>query len=338
MSIVITGGSGFIGTNFINNWICNTNEEIINFDNLTYASNYLNKKNDNSKNYKFIEGDICNQALFKEICLKFRPRAVINFAAETHVDRSIKNREIFLKTNVNGTFNLLEAVLSYWKNALKEDISKFRFIQISTDEVYGSLEEFDNLFNENSIYRPNNPYSASKASADHFVRSYFKTFGLPSIVTHCSNNYGPYQSLDKFIPLIIKNCLTNNLIPIYGNGQQIRDWIYVDDHCRALLKILSSGCIGEIYNIGGDNQIRNIEVSKKICYILDQIRPSNEKSIKSYSELIRFVEDRPGHDKRYGIDSKKIQNDLGWNQNFKFEAGIKKTITWYLANIDKLKN
>ena len=334
MSIVITGGSGFIGTNFILNWISNTNEEIINFDKLTYASNDLNIKTLNSKNYKFIKGDICDQELFKRTCLKFRPRAVVNFAAETHVDRSIKTRKIFLDTNVNGTFHLLEAVFDYWKNSLEEDISEFRFIQISTDEVYGNLKEFDDLFNEKSIYCPNNPYSASKASADHFVRSYFKTFGLPVIITHCSNNYGPYQSLDKFIPLIIYNCLSNKLIPIYGDGQQIRDWIYVDDHCKAILKILHSGSVGEIYNIGGDNQIRNLEVTRKICFIMDEI---HKTSLNSYTELIRFVEDRPGHDKRYGINSKKIQKELNWNQTYSFDQGIKKTILWYMENIDKLK-
>ena len=342
MTIFITGGAGFIGTNFIFNWFKKGNEKIINIDLLTYAGNSSNLK-EYSKNpdYIFIKGDINDKDLVSNILKEYKPRAILNFAAESHVDKSIENPINFIKTNILGTFNLLECSIDYFKSLNQVKRNKFRFLHVSTDEVFGSLNLNQDPFDEESNYAPNSPYSASKASSDHLVRSYNKTYNLPTIITHCSNNYGPYQLPEKFIPLVINNALKLIDIPIYGDGENIRDWIYVEDHCEALMKILDKGEVGESYGIGSSNEKTNNEIVLIICKILDDIKPIiSGKKIKNYKDLIKYVPDRKGHDKRYSINSKKLKHKLNWYPKNNFNNGINKTINWYLSNqewLDKIK-
>ena len=328
---IVTGGSGFIGTNFIRFMLVNGfAERIINLDKLTYAGNPQNLlEYDNDKRYAFAQGDICDQELVQELFILHKPDVVVNFAAESHVDRSIDGPGDFVKTNISGTYVLLQEALRYYRSLNNDQQSRFRFHHISTDEVFGSLEE-DRFFTEETSYDPSSPYSASKAASDHLVRAWQRTYGLPVIISNCSNNYGPYQFPEKLIPLMIINCLNEKPLPVYGTGENIRDWLFVDDHCDAIHTIIEKGEIAETYNIGGNNEIQNIDIVKTICNLLDNIRPS--ENLKSYQELITFVKDRPGHDFRYAIDSSKLQNKLGWTPKETFEMGIRKTIDWYLDN------
>ena len=340
--ILVTGGAGFIGSAFIRHVIKNTSHSIFNIDKLNYASNLQNLKNiESSKRYFFKKLDISNASKIQKILKKFQPDIILHLAAETHVDRSIDSPVEFLKTNVIGTFVMLEETRKYYSNLSKNKKKNFRFHHVSTDEVFGDLRGKNNLFKENTSYAPSSPYSASKASSDHFVRAWQRTFKLPTLITNCSNNYGPYQYPEKLIPLVIMNALNGNELPVYGNGKQIRDWLYVDDHAKALLQVALNGKIGETYNIGGHNEIENIEVVKKICNILDKLHPSKIKGLKKYQQLINFVDDRPGHDKKYAIDATKIKKKLKWKPQETFETGIKKTIKWYLKNRSwyiKIKN
>ena len=330
--ILITGGSGFIGANFIINWFSENEEPLVNLDKLTYASNQDNlqdfEKNDN---YFFEKGSIEDFSLVTSLLEKYKPRAVINFAAESHVDRSILGSDDFIQTNILGTHILLKASLNYFEKLKGSEKDDFRYIQISTDEVYGSLQDKDPQSLENSPYFPNSPYSASKASGDHLTRAWYETFGLPTITTNCTNNYGPFQHEEKLIPLMINYCLKGKKLPIYGDGSNIRDWLYVKDHCDALYVVLKSGRKGDTYNIGGKNEIKNIEVVTQICSILDDLYP--KKNGGSYSDQISFVDDRLGHDYRYGINISKIENELGWSPKENFDSGIKKTIEWYIQKI-----
>jgi len=328
---IVTGGSGFIGSNFIRFILSNGYaDKILNLDKLTYAGNPQNLlKYDNDKRYAFVQGDICDQELVQELFLLHKPDVIINFAAESHVDRSIDGPSDFIRTNISGTYTLLQKSLRYYQSLTKEDQKSFRFHHISTDEVFGSLDN-DGIFTEETPYDPSSPYSASKASSDHLVRAWHRTYGLPIIISNCSNNYGPYQFPEKLIPLMILNCLQEKPLPVYGTGENIRDWLFVDDHCDAIHTIIEKGEIGETYNVGGNNEIKNIDIVKTICNLLDNIRPS--ENLKSYQELITFVKDRPGHDLRYAIDSSKLQNKLGWSPKETFETGIRKTIDWYLDN------
>lgn len=329
--IIITGGAGFIGSNFVRNWLSTVNEEVLIIDSLTYAGNLLNFSGMHKSDFlKFEKIDITDKDSISNAIQKVLPRAIIHFAAESHVDRSIHNPLSFVQTNILGTYILLDASRQYWNNLNTTAKNAFRFIHVSTDEVYGSLSLTDHPFTENNPYRPNSPYAASKASSDHLVRSYFSTYGMPVITTNCSNNYGPYQFPEKLIPLIIHNALTGLKIPIYGDGKQIRDWLYVGDHCNALYKVLEKGNPGETYNIGGSNEKENIEVVRAICKILDHLKPKLEGG--SYIDQIAFVKDRPGHDRRYAIDSTKIQNELDWLPLETFESGLNKTVEWYLGN------
>lgn len=343
MTILVTGGAGFIGSNFINIWNKSREELIINLDNLTYSGNINNfyNKPDNEK-HVFVKGDINDKKLIYNTFRKYNFRAVINFAAETHVDRSIYGPENFIKTNILGTFNLLECLRDIWENIDLTHKKKFRFLHISTDEVYGSLKISEKKFTEQNQYKPNSPYSASKASSDHLVRAYNKTYDFPTLITNCSNNYGPYQFPEKLIPLIIHNALKKKSLPIYGDGKQIRDWLYVEDHCDAICKVLDEGEPGEVYNIGGNNEKTNLEIVNYICELLNKLKPIEKNSnIKSYKELISFVKDRPGHDRRYAIDSSKIYKTLKWKPIETFETGILKTIRWYLNNqewVEKVVN
>ena len=332
MKILVTGGAGFIGSATIRLLISETNHQIINLDKLTYAGN-LNSLDSVSNNprYKFIKGDITDQHLVSKIFSQFQPDVIMHLAAESHVDRSIENPSDFITTNIVGTSTLLEVARSYWCNLPENKKSQFRFHHISTDEVYGSLSE-KGFFTENNPYDPSSPYSASKASSDHLVRAWHKTFGLPVLITNCSNNYGSFQFPEKFIPLILFNAIKGKPIPIYGDGQQVRDWRYVDDHARALLAVVTSGVVGETYNIGGHNELTNLTVAHTICDLLDEIRPNLLKKISSYRNLITFVNDRPGHDERYAIDASKIKKELGWIPEESFNTGIRKTILWYLEN------
>lgn len=336
MSTLVTGGAGFIGSNFIIDWFKNSKEEIINLDKLTYAANLsnLNKINESDLPYTFIKGDISDKDLVKSILKEFKIKKIINFAAESHVDRSIKSPEIFFQTNVIGTYRLLDAFNCHLQSADDSSKKDYLFLHISTDEVFGELKDFDDPFTEISRFSPNSPYSASKASSDHIVRAYHKTFQLPVIISNCSNNYGPYQFPEKLIPLSINNAINNKKINLYGNGTQIRDWLHVSDHCNALRKLICHGKLGETYNIGGNAEKRNIDVIDIICEILDELYP--RKDSRSYKEQIQFVEDRPGHDKRYAINCNKIMDELDWKQYESFSTGIKKTIEWYLSNLDWL--
>ena len=334
MTILVTGGAGFIGSNFIIKWNSEYSEKIINLDCLNYASNKDNLSSLNSSKYEFIKGDINNQKLVINILKKHKIRKIINFAAETHVDRSIKNASNFIRTNINGTFNMLEATKYYFYSLNNNRKSAFRFLHVSTDEVFGSLNKLAKPSNETSPMKPNNPYSASKASSDHLVRAYNKTYNLPTIISNCTNNYGPFQFPEKLIPLIISNAINEKKLPIYGNGKQIRDWLYVEDHCNALIDILEKGEIGNTYNIGGNSEITNLDLVKKICKILDKIIPRNKGK---YSQLISFVKDRPGHDQRYSLDISKIRKKLKWKPIENLDTGLNRTINWYLKNHDWLK-
>jgi dTDP-glucose 4,6-dehydratase len=325
MKILVTGGCGFIGSNYIINQIENKNNVIMNLDNLTYAGNPDNLKLiNNNKNYSFFKGSICDPTFVNKSIEQFQPDAIVHFAAESHVDRSIDGPMKFIKTNILGTAVLLEAALNYWR-----ENKNFRFLHVSTDEVYGSLGKND-LFTEKTPYNPSSPYSSSKASSDFLVQAWNRTYGFPSLITNCSNNYGPYQFPEKLIPLIIANSLDQKSLPIYGKGDNIRDWLYVSDHCNAIDIVLEKGRIGETYNIGGNNEITNIDIVLTICSILDKIHPRLNKV--SYSKLITYVSDRPGHDFRYAIDASKIKIDLGWKPIETFKTGIQKTIEWYLSN------
>lgn len=331
--ILVTGGAGFIGGNFVLDWLKDPKAEgIINLDLLTYAGNLATLESLKSDpRHIFVYGDICDQELITKLLKEHQPRAIVNFAAESHVDRSIHSPAEFIQTNIVGTFNLLECARSYW-NALDEsNKAAFRFHHVSTDEVYGSLSASDPAFTEINPYEPNSPYSASKAASDHLVRAWFHTYGFPVVTTNCSNNYGPYHFPEKLIPLVILNALNGKPLPIYGDGLQIRDWLYVGDHCSAIREVLAKGKLGETYNIGGWNERANIEVVKTICSILDELKPRADG--KSYLEQITSVTDRPGHDRRYAIDASKINCELGWKPKETFDSGIKKTVQWYLDNL-----
>ena len=332
-NILITGGAGFIGSAVIRHLIAKSEFNIVNIDKLTYAGNLesLESIKDSSR-YNFEKIDICDETGIEYIFSKYKPLLVMHLAAESHVDRSISGPAEFINTNIIGTFNLLQQSKRYFDNLSNQDKDKFRFHHISTDEVYGDLETKDDLFKETTPYAPSSPYSASKASSDHLVRSWGRTYDLPIIVTNCSNNYGPFHNPEKLIPNSILNAIHGNPITIYGKGDQIRDWLYVDDHAEALAKVITNSEVGETYNIGGNNEKTNIEVVQKICEILEELSPNKPNSIRNYSDLITFIDDRPGHDKRYAIDSSKIQNDLGWIPKESFESGLHKTIEWYLRN------
>lgn len=333
MKILVTGGAGFIGSAVIRHIIQHTNNQVFNIDKLTYAGNLESLKGiDQHPNYQFKQIDICNTEQITAAIDAFQPDAIMHLAAESHVDRSIDGPAAFIQTNIVGTYTLLEAARKYWMSLDAEAQENFRFHHISTDEVYGDLEGTKDLFTETTSYAPSSPYSASKASSDHLVRAWHRTYGLPVIVTNCSNNYGPYHFPEKLIPLVILNALDAKPLPVYGNGQQIRDWLFVEDHARALYKVVTEGVVGETYNIGGHNEKQNIEVVKTICKILDELKP--QASGQAYESLITFVKDRPGHDLRYAIDATKIQNELGWTPAETFETGIRKTVEWYLNNLD----
>ena len=331
MTILVTGGAGFIGANFIIDWLQSRNEAVVNLDKLTYAGNLRNLASvEDNGGYAFIRGDIGDSALVSKLLAEYKPRAVINFAAESHVDRSIHCAEDFIRTNVAGVYRLLNNALNYWRELTQKDQAGFRFLHVSTDEVYGALEAGEPAFTENNSYKPNNPYSASKAASDHLVRAFHHTYGLPVLTTNCSNNYGPFQFPEKLIPLFIHNALAQKPLPLYGDGRQVRDWLYVLDHCVAIRKVLEEGALGEVYNIGGGNEKTNLEIADMLCEILDEIRPG--KGGGSYKSLITLVRDRPGHDRRYAMDSSRIQRELGWTASETVESGIRKTVSWYLEN------
>jgi len=333
MRILVTGGAGFIGSAVIRHIIENTHHHVLNVDKLTYAGNLESLRSiEKSERYKFSQTDICDQVVLERIFHEFQPDSVMHLAAESHVDRSIDGPAAFIQTNIVGTYSLLEAARKYWLSLTLDAKEAFLFHHISTDEVYGDLEGTTDLFTEATPYQPSSPYSASKASSDHLVRAWHRTYGLPVIVTNCSNNYGPYHFPEKLIPLVILNALDEKPLPIYGNGQQIRDWLFVEDHARALYKVVTEGREGETYNIGGHNEKRNIEVVKTICTILDELKPKADGQL--YESLITFVKDRPGHDLRYAIDAEKIQKELNWCPQETFETGIRKTVEWYLNNLD----
>jgi len=330
--ILVTGGAGFIGANFILDWIAATGEPVVNLDALTYAGNLESLAElDGDARHSFVKGDIGDRALLDRLFAEHRPRAVVHFAAESHVDRSIHGPGAFIKTNVEGTFTLLEATRAYWTALEPATKAAFRFHHVSTDEVYGSLAKSDPPFAETDTYEPNSPYSASKAASDHLVRAWHHTYGLPVLTTNCSNNYGPYHFPEKLIPLMIVNALAGKALPVYGDGQQIRDWLYVKDHAAAIREVLARGRLGETYNIGGWNEKPNIEIVRTICALLDEMRPD---PAGSYSRLITYVTDRPGHDRRYAIDARKIERELGWKPAETFETGIRKTVRWYLDHPD----
>ncbi|RJG02052.1 dTDP-glucose 4,6-dehydratase [Noviherbaspirillum sedimenti] len=329
--ILVTGGAGFIGSNFVLDWLAQTNEPVINLDKLTYAGNVQNLASlDGDSRHIFIQGDIGDSELVKSLLQQHQPRAILNFAAESHVDRSIHGPEDFIQTNIVGTFHLLEEVRAYWGQLDGEARSTFRFLHVSTDEVYGSLRKDDPAFSETNRYEPNSPYSASKAASDHLVRAYHHTYGLPVLTTNCSNNYGPYHFPEKLIPLMIVNALAGKALPVYGDGMQIRDWLYVKDHCSAIRRVLEAGQLGETYNVGGWNEMPNIDIVHTVCGLLDELRPRPDG--KPYAEQITYVTDRPGHDRRYAIDAGKIERELGWKPAETFDSGIRKTVQWYLDN------
>lgn len=334
--IMVTGGAGFIGANFILDWLAAGDEPVINLDKLTYAGNLQNLAAlEGDARYMFVQGDIGDAALVGRLLTEHRPRSIVNFAAESHVDRSIHGPEDFIQTNIVGTFRLLEEVRAYWGGLPEADKAAFRFLHVSTDEVYGSLAKEDPPFAETNRYEPNSPYSASKAASDHLVRAYHHTYGLQVLTTNCSNNYGPCQFPEKLIPLVINNALQGKALPIYGDGQQVRDWLYVQDHCSAIRRVLEAGQAGQVYNVGGWNEMPNIEIVKAICALLDELRPD---PAGPYSRLITYVKDRPGHDRRYAIDARKIERELGWRPAETFETGIRKTVQWYLDNQDWVSN
>ena len=356
MTILVTGGAGFIGGNFVLDWLAGSDEAVVNLDKLTYAGNPETLASlQGDKRHIFVQGDIGDAALVSKLLTEHQPRAVVNFAAESHVDRSIHGPGEFIETNIMGTFRLLESVRGYWQQLPREELDRFvprddgsnviasearqssltqqtfRFLHVSTDEVYGSLSKEDPAFAETNRYEPNSPYSASKAASDHLVRAWHHTYGLPVLTTNCSNNYGPYHFPEKLIPLMIVNALAGKALPVYGDGMQVRDWLYVKDHCSAIREVLARGRLGETYNVGGWNERPNIEIVKTVCSLLDEMRPD---PAGSYSRLIHFVTDRPGHDRRYAIDARKLEKELGWKPAETFDTGIRKTVEWYLANPD----
>ncbi|MBU4519086.1 MAG: dTDP-glucose 4,6-dehydratase [Gammaproteobacteria bacterium] len=329
--ILVTGAAGFIGSNFVIDWLAQSGEAVVNLDKLTYAGNPENLKTlQGDPRHVFVQGDIGDRALVDQLLKDHAPRAVVNFAAESHVDRSIHGPGEFIQTNVVGTFNLLESVRAHWTALGDADKAAFRFLHVSTDEVYGTLGPDDAPFTETTPFAPNSPYSASKASSDHLVRAYHHTYGIPVLTTNCSNNYGPYHFPEKLIPLVIVNALQGKPLPIYGDGQQVRDWLFVKDHCSAIRRVLEAGRPGETYNVGGWNEMANIEIVQKVCALLDEFRPRADG--KPYNEQITYVKDRPGHDRRYAIDARKIHAELGWKPVETFESGIRKTVQWYLDN------
>ena len=337
MTILITGAAGFIGANFVLDWLAQSKEPVVNLDKLTYAGNLETLASvQGDDRHIFVQGDIGDNALVSRLLAQHRPRAVINFAAESHVDRSIHSPDDFIQTNIVGTFRLLEAVRAYWGNLPSEDKAAFRLLHVSTDEVYGSLGAGDAAFTEQHRYEPNSPYSASKAASDHLVRAYHHTYGLPVLTTNCSNNYGPYHFPEKLIPLMIVNALAGKPLPVYGDGMQIRDWLYVKDHCSAIRRVLEAGKLGEVYNIGGWNEKPNIDIVNTVCALLDELRPRADGA--SYNTQISYVKDRPGHDRRYAIDASKIERDLGWKPAETCDTGIRKTVQWYLANPEWVAN
>jgi dTDP-glucose 4,6-dehydratase len=329
--ILVTGGAGFIGSNFVLQWLAREDSGVINLDKLTYAGNPGNLESvANNHNYRFIHGDICDRELVSDLLQHRHPRAIVHFAAESHVDRSIHGPDDFVRTNVNGTFTLLEAVRAYWTQLESAQKSQFRFLHVSTDEVYGSLGAEDPPFAETTPYAPNSPYAASKAASDHLVRAYHHTYGLPTLTTNCSNNYGPFQFPEKLIPLVILHAMQGKPIPVYGDGKNVRDWLFVEDHCDAIRTVLARGREGETYNIGGRHEKQNLEIVKLICGIMDELQPNGP--VTPHSKLITFVTDRPGHDRRYAMDASKIERELGWRPHETFASGIRKTVEWYLAH------
>ena len=329
--ILVTGSAGFIGANFVLDWCAQHDEIVVSLDKLTYAGNLENLASlRDDPRYIFVQGDIGDAGLVAALLAQYRPRAVINFAAESHVDRSIHGPEDFIQTNIVGTFHLLEAVRAYWGELADTEKTNFRFLHVSTDEVYGSLAKDEPAFSETHRYEPNSPYSASKAASDHLVRAYHHTYGLPVLTTNCSNNYGPYHFPEKLIPLLIVNALADKALPVYGDGQQIRDWLYVKDHCSAIRRVLEAGALGEVYNVGGWNEKANLDIVHIVCNLLDELSPRADG--RSYAEQITFVTDRPGHDRRYAIDARKIERELGWKPAETFDTGIRKTVQWYLDN------
>jgi dTDP-glucose 4,6-dehydratase len=330
-SILVTGGAGFIGSNFVLDWLATGGGPVVNLDKLTYAGNPENLSSVAADPaYTFVHGDICDAELVTALLSEHRPQAVIHFAAESHVDRSIVGPEAFLRTNIDGTFTLLRAARGYYDSLVGKERERFRFLHVSTDEVYGTLTPEAPAFHEETPYAPNSPYAASKASSDHLVRAWVHTYGLPAIVTNCSNNYGPYQFPEKLIPLMIANALQGKALPVYGDGQQVRDWLYVLDHCSAIRTVLERGRVGETYNVGGGNQRSNLEVVKTVCALLDEMVPDSK--FKPHLQLVKYVTDRPGHDRRYAIDARKLEGELGWRAQESFETGLRKTMEWYLAN------
>ncbi|NBT42361.1 MAG: dTDP-glucose 4,6-dehydratase [Alphaproteobacteria bacterium] len=337
MTIIVTGAAGFIGSNFVLNWFKAHDEKVIALDKLTYAGNLENLKSvENNQNYEFVHGDIGDSKLISELLQEHQPRAIINFAAESHVDRSIHGPDEFMLTNIMGTYRMLNAVRLFYDELSDAHQKNFRFLHVSTDEVYGTLSAADPAFKETHKYEPNSPYSASKASSDHLVRAWHHTYGLPVLTTNCSNNYGPYHFPEKLIPLCILKALKGENLPIYGDGQQVRDWLYVVDHCKGIETVLDKGVVGETYNIGGWNEKANLDVVHTLCDLLNELKPREDG--KSYREQITFVKDRPGHDRRYAIDATKIANELGWKPEETFETGIRKTVQWYLDNQDWVVN
>jgi dTDP-glucose 4,6-dehydratase len=336
-SILVTGGAGFIGSNFVLDWLATGGGPVVNLDKLTYAGNPANLASvANDPAYTFVHGDICDAELVARLFREHRPRAVVHFAAESHVDRSILGPEAFLRTNIDGTFTLLRAAREFYESLAGDERERFRFLHVSTDEVYGTLTPAAPPFHEETPYAPNSPYAASKASSDHLVRAWVHTYGLPAIITNCSNNYGPYQFPEKLIPLMIANALQGKALPVYGDGQQVRDWLYVLDHCRALRTVLERGRVGETYNVGGGNQRSNLEVVTIVCALLDEMVP--ESKFRPHRQLVKYVTDRPGHDRRYAIDARKLEGELGWRAQESFETGLRKTVKWYLANAAWVEN
>lgn len=335
MRILVTGGAGFIGSALIRHLIQHTGHQVLNLDKLTYAGNLesLAPVDDNPR-YRFVQADIADSPVVAQTLAEFQPDAIMHLAAESHVDRSIDGPAAFIQTNIVGTYSLLESTRTYWLGLSAERKAAFRFHHISTDEVYGDLHGVDDLFTETTPYAPSSPYSASKAASDHLVRAWQRTYGLPVLLTNCSNNYGPYHFPEKLIPLMILNALAGKPLPVYGNGQQVRDWLYVEDHARALLKVVSEGKVGETYNIGGHNEQKNLDVVRAICALLEELAPQKPAGIARYEDLITYAQDRPGHDLRYAIDAGKIERELGWIPQETFETGLRKTVQWYLDNLD----
>ena len=337
--ILVTGGAGFIGANFVLEWLAGCDEPVLNLDALTYAGNPENLAAlTGDERHVFVQGDICDRALLDNLFAQYQPRAVVHFAAESHVDRSIHGPAAFIRTNCEGSFHLLEAARQFWSSLSQERRETFRFLHVSTDEVYGSLNRESPAFTETTPYAPNSPYSASKAASDHLARAWFHTYGMPVLTTNCSNNYGPYQFPEKLIPLVILNALSGQPLPVYGDGSNIRDWLYVTDHCSAIRAVLAQGRPGEVYNIGGWNEQRNIDIVHTLCSLLDELRPD---AIGAYARLITFVKDRPGHDQRYAVDARKIARELGWRPAETFGSGIRKTVYWYLDNqtwVDRVRS